>query len=163
MEHEQLEVASPFGYDEVIAIGRPFYRLYVLVVVLGDLYGILFFKIDVPGIFRTTAVGGEGNFFTIRTPLGVGIVGHAVGELFGFASSQRDAVNVSHQVKGNGLSIGADVQRHPGAFVDLKFDFALGLQGQGLFGVFFGRHFCGVFFDRILRLQHDSAAETNQQ
>ena len=98
-----------------------------MVAVFGDLYGILFFKIDVPGIFGTAAVGGEGNFFAIGAPAWVGVVSHTIGQLFGFAARHGDTVNVAHKVKSDALAIGADVERHPGAFRNLEFDFALGL------------------------------------
>ena len=60
----------------------------------------------------------------------MGFVGHASGEWSCFAPFYWHGINVSHEVKGDGFSIRADVQAHPSTFGSGETYFPLRLEGK---------------------------------
>ena len=75
----------------------------------------------------------------------MGFVGHTRGEGSGFASFDGDGIDVAHEVKSDGFSIGTYVKAHPGAFSCGEVYLTLRLEGKVFeFGIILDRVFFGA-------------------
>ena len=105
------------GHD-VLAIRAPAWLVEQAEALIGELAPVAAVAVHDPDIVAAAAVGGEGDPPTIGGEARLGFVRQAFGDPRRRAPADRHCVDVAQQVEDQGPPVGADIQVHPGAFLD---------------------------------------------
>uniref|UniRef100_A0A0N4Z2Z0 BON domain-containing protein n=1 Tax=Parastrongyloides trichosuri TaxID=131310 RepID=A0A0N4Z2Z0_PARTI len=120
------EVLAP---DDELAVRRPGGGVQQAEGLAGHLARVGAVAVHDPQVVAARAVRGEGDETAVRRIARLHVPGDARGDGAGFAAADRHHIDVAQQVEDDLAPVGADVQRHPGAFVDVDVDVALGADG----------------------------------
>ncbi len=120
-----------FRRDEA-AVGAPRRLVEEAEVLLGHLALVGPVDVHHPDVVAAAAVGGEGDALAVGREARLGLIGQPLGDPRRRPAGDRQGVDVAQQVEGDGPPVGADVEIHPGAFVDLDRDLANHRAGRGV-------------------------------
>src|SRR5690606_29779798 len=83
-------------------------------------------------VFAAATVRGEGDEPAVRRIARLHVPGDARSDGAGFAAADGHHIDVAQQVEDDLAAVRADVDSHPGAFIDVDVDVALGAAGRVL-------------------------------
>src|SRR5258708_4078853 len=83
-----------------------------------------------PDVFAALAIGDECDPLAVRRKSRLAVESHTTIDQLGFSAADWQGVDVTEQFEHNGLTVGRNVQREPGALVGGEFDLAVRLERQ---------------------------------
>ena len=131
--------------------GRPAWRREIVVRILRHLLRFGAVGMHDPDVLAAFAIGDKGDPLAVGRKTRLAVERHAAVDQLGFAALDRQRVDVAEQLEHDGLAVGRDVQRQPGALIGGEFDFAVGLERQALL-FFLVVLFLSSFFSSFLSL-----------
>src|SRR6185369_2285194 len=117
------------GRDEA-AVSAPGRLIEQAEVLLGHLALVGPVEVHHPDVVAAAAVGGEGDALSVRREARLHFPGQALGDPCRRPARDRHGVDVAQKVEGDRLPVRADVDVHPGAFVDVDRRLAHGDPGR---------------------------------
>ena len=136
VEHLQLgQISAPEvadRRDHVVSVRHPFGRLGAIRRAAGHLHRVGAVQRHDPDVLAPVVVRGVDDARAVGREAGLGVEGHAGGELGRRASLDGDGEEVAQEVEDDGLPVGAHVQRDPASLRHVDGDGPVDGKGQVL-------------------------------
>ena len=110
--------------DDVLPVRAPARLVEQAEALVGQLALVAAVAVHDPDVVAAAAVGGEGDPLAIGREARLGFVGQAFRDPGRRAAADRHGIDVAQEVEGHCLPVRADIEVHPGAFLDRDRHFA---------------------------------------
>ena len=146
---QRPRVAVMLPPDKILAVRRPDGVVDLSLLLFCHLFRVRAVGIHIPKIVDAVPVAGEGDLLAVGTEPRLNIERGSGRQTTCLAAGDRENVQISEEVEHDLLSVGTDIDGHPGSFVGGKADVRCrSVLGSNVpCGV---RLFCGVFWRRCL-------------